>query len=290
MLTRTCAVCCWPHALSRVDAILAALSNDVLEDRDALATFLASAAATYEPTLEAAGRLRAQAGLPITLTLRLEAESLPLALATSVDLVLTNCGRLLLINYRGTAPWDLLNWLVDLDVGEQPVHEGFLRNYLCTSGAVDEAWRAAVAGEAMDPHLPAAAGPLEAVVVTGHSLGGALAQLLGTLGEPRRLPMVKHVVTFGQPMIGDAGFQTRLRTPLLRVVMPWDVVPLLPPFARFQHAGRCLLLAERQTPLAWWRLAVHGLRRLYYGDLAVLDHLPLRYLRRLERSGAKLKP
>ena len=76
------------------------------------------------------------------------------------------------------------------------------------------------------------------VWVTGHSLGGAVAELLMATLELRGFKDVSGV-TFGQPKLTDArGVERLAHLNLLRVVHHRDPVPMLPPvFVEVGHLG-----------------------------------------------------
>jgi hypothetical protein len=97
--------------------------------------------------------------------------------------------------------------------------------------------------------------------ITGHSLGGSMAQLMAAFYQAESeidasVPSVTKVVAFGSPMLGDAGFVSTYesRLGLLERTQRWahvdDPGPRLPP-ARFvgtdnsayRHAGRVHLLS-----------------------------------------------
>ncbi|XYH95027.1 lipase family protein [Sorangium sp. So ce1128] len=103
-------------------------------------------------------------------------------------------------------------------------------------------------------HLPAQPAPgdkdvLEALYITGHSLGGALAVIMAALVEVtfdladiRR--KLRGVYTYGQPMVGDKDFADRFDgvfgKKLFRHVYRQDIVPRLPPITTgsFRHFGQ----------------------------------------------------
>lgn len=82
----------------------------------------------------------------------------------------------------------------------------------------------------------------EHVVVTGHSLGGAINTLFAAKLALER-PDVRsriEVVTFGAPAVGLGGFKrlvADLELPITRIVHANDGVPFTPPFF-YRHVGR----------------------------------------------------
>ena len=136
-----------------------------------------------------------------------------------------------LLVFRGTKiPQD---WLTDLRcdsarfesvfpgvpaIGE--IHAGFGG---CLAGEIGQiaAWMAH-----KDPSKP--------LIITGHSLGGALAAITGAYFEVKSLPAPKLscIYTFGQPRIGLHDFCTSysqiLKGKLVRFVNQQDVVPRVP--------------------------------------------------------------
>ena len=82
---------------------------------------------------------------------------------------------------------------------------------------------------------------LEALYITGHSLGGAMAGLMAVMIRHERKyrkalgRRLRAVYTFGQPMIGDPGFAKAcqedgfLGENVIRYIYDRDIVPRLPP-------------------------------------------------------------
>lgn len=146
-----------------------------------------------------------------------------------------------IVVFRGTEPVNLVSWLTDADVitRELPtnweaggtVHRGFLAN-------LEAVWDGLQAG------LGDARG-LDAVYVTGHSLGGAMAVLAAArLLRTRYKEKLKDVYTYGQPAVGDRDFATwgeqELGARLFRHIYNHDLVPQLPPTTsgKFVHFGK----------------------------------------------------
>jgi hypothetical protein len=171
-------------------------------------------------------------------------------------LVQSACGRVVILCFRGTEPANLINWVGDADVGPEgitlgaeciDVHAGFYRNLRATRFAVIEELTHALAGRSLlDPSI-GVEHPLEALYITGHSLGGAMAVLfaLGVAcnAEHRAIEQrLRAVYTFGQPMVAIEPLPRIAHVvgqTIFRHVLPRDVVPCLPPegWGKFAHVG-----------------------------------------------------
>jgi hypothetical protein len=143
-----------------------------------------------------------------------------------------------LISFRGTS--NIENVLVNLNVSLMPdeklgvlMHEGF-------SAAAMEIFLE------LRPRLDKAV----PVVTTGHSLGGAIAQIVALHLQLDGFH-IQQVVTFGQPKVTNVtGAALFNRLPLTRVVTVKDIVPLVPPLSPLQlknlniywHSGREIIL------------------------------------------------
>ena len=160
------------------------------------------------------------------------------------------CGRIAILCYRGTEPGRLGNWLGDADVGQESsclslsdgaekvrVHAGFHRNVRATQWAILQELTAAIEGRSLANHDAAVEHPLEALYITGHSLGGAMAALFaltvcGNSAHRSIADRLRAVYTFGQPM-AVSGPPTptteRIGTKMFRHIVPRDPVPALPP-------------------------------------------------------------
>jgi hypothetical protein len=201
-----------------------------------------------------------------------------LFLTSTAYLIQSGDGRVAILCYRGTPPTSLITWVTDFQVepvkvqvpapagaGSGEVHGGFYRNVRSTRFKIVELLEHAIAGRSiLDPaenpgDKPPTQG-LEALYVTGHSLGGASAALFaallvtepGSYGgiEPGTYAAIRDrlraVYTYGSPMIGDPHFAKAcdrdrlLGERVIRYVYANDVVPQVPPRAsgRFEHFGR----------------------------------------------------
>ncbi len=206
-------------------------------------------------------------------------------------LVQSRCGRVVIVSYRGTEPGSLGNWLGDADVAPETmtldaetlrVHAGFHRNVRATRLRVIGELRHALEGRSLlDPGTPTAH-PLEALYLTGHSLGGAMAALLalflaGTAEYHAIAERLRAVYTFGQPMTVVEPLPALAGTVgrrLYRHITARDIVPALPPapWGDFVHFGH-----EYRHTAGDWRLAesptlrLAGLREIPRSLLALVS-------------------
>lgn len=148
------------------------------------------------------------------------------------------CRGVRVLAFSGTDPLNLAHWLTDINFVQtaEGIHGGF-------DAALDAAWEEVTAAlRGLEPRLP--------LLVTGHSLGGALAvlaarRLLAELG------LASDVYTFGMPRVGSPEFAADYNGVLgdrtFRLVHGEDVVPTVPPSElTFHHVGR-LLPCPRHT-------------------------------------------
>jgi len=175
--------------------------------------------------------------------------------------ILSKTGRVGIVAFRGTDPASFITWLTDAQVQQRAflgghVHSGFYGNVKAVWEGVAQAVSVARDGQFLDGvsrdnrhKLVKLKSNLKTLYITGHSLGGAMAVLAaarllkGDFGEwPAEV--LRGVYTFGQPMVGDAGFASyvaeRFGDRLYRHVYADDVVPHLPPKSAFDyvHVGQ----------------------------------------------------
>lgn len=188
-------------------------------------------------------------------------------------LVQSHCGRVVILCYRGTEPSNLANWLGDAEIGPESstlslddgarhvrVHAGFYLNVRATFVEVAAELAAAAAGRSLADRDRAVDHPMEALYVTGHSLGGAMALLFaltlsGSTAHRHIATRLHAVYTFGQPMAlaASPGLLPALESRVFRHVIARDPVPALPPagWGRFSHIGQ----EYRYTEGEWRRAA-----------------------------------
>jgi hypothetical protein len=157
------------------------------------------------------------------------------------------CGNVGVLAFRGTDPLNAINFLTDancqmtglLSLGH--VHSGFYRNVRSVWFDIVQHVQAAID----DPNDGTR---LQALYVTGHSLGAAMAALAGAIifGDSAFMgwrKLVQGIYTYGQPMVGDKEFaricSARFGSLLFRHVYDHDLVPHLPPVTtgQFTHFG-----------------------------------------------------
>jgi triacylglycerol lipase len=146
----------------------------------------------------------------------------------------------IIIAFAGTDPLIPGNWITDLDVGLRfrfnervtppALHSGFEKAYRSVAGKVAEA----LAKRSETP-----------VLVTGHSMGAALAVIAADdlLSDKKLHPTA--IYGFGMPRVGDADFANRYNDRLgnttYRLVHGSDIVATVPPSSfGFRHVGRLI--------------------------------------------------
>ena len=158
--------------------------------------------------------------------------------------------RTAFVSFRGTS--DAAEWVADIDAvpddyepisGFGQVHTGFQ--------AVYELVRADIAA-----NLAAAASGCDQILITGHSLGAALA-VLAAPDLARNMPpntIEPRLITFAGPRVGVSDFVAKfdaLIESCYRVVNFLDIVPYLPP-APYVHVGAQISVdSGGQVDIGW---------------------------------------
>jgi hypothetical protein len=186
---------------------------------------------------------------------RVTVQNNALLVVTTAYLIQSASGKSAVLAFRGTDPANLIMLLTDAQVMQRPfcsgrVHSGFYASVEVVWDEIHDALDAARAGFHLDgdgkrKQLKA---PLEALYVTGHSLGGAMAVLAAARlhcddyhdWSPANL--VRGIYTYGQPMVGDTAFVQgceSFRERMHRHVYHRDLVPHLPPRSElaYTHAS-----------------------------------------------------
>ncbi|XP_047314999.1 lipase-like [Impatiens glandulifera] len=140
----------------------------------------------------------------------------------------------IIIAFRGTQGNSIQNWIEDLywkqldlnypGMPDAMVHHGFYASYHNTtvrSGVLNAVKRSKRLYGNVD------------IMVTGHSMGGAMAAFCALDLRVNHEARNVHVVTFGQPRIGNADFASyysELVPNTIRITNEHDIVPHLPPY------------------------------------------------------------
>jgi pimeloyl-ACP methyl ester carboxylesterase len=148
--------------------------------------------------------------------------------------------------FAGTDPLVPANWISDFNVGLNvgfnpglgmtpgPVHRGFDRAFDAVSDQVTQAL---------------AEGGTEPLLLTGHSMGGALAVIAADHCLTEHKLRAVAVYAFGMPRVGDEDFAVRYNDALgattYRLVHGDDIVATVPPSRfGFRHVGRLISCAR----------------------------------------------
>jgi triacylglycerol lipase len=201
-------------------------------------------------------------------------------------------GHFAVLAFRGTEGRELLD--IDLKLRLVPlsgvsgvrVHCGFLEAFSSCKSEIE-----AAVNESVPSNLR--------FYITGHSLGGALAQIASAALNRNNLAAC---YTFGSPRVGTAGFDEQVKCPHYRVINNWDLVPGVP-LTWFRGYDRNngdprLLMPKRSVALRRDRyasflynvaaivLVTLRTRKLLIND----DHMIWNYRKRLEEIAAARAP
>ena len=161
--------------------------------------------------------------------------------ATDTQALVGSTRHAIVVAFRGTEPTKLKDLLTDVELTMVPgplgkVHEGFWEG-------LDGIW------SKLERAIASRHDGKRTLWFTGHSLGGALAQLavarLLQEGRP-----AQGMYTFGAPRCGDTRFASQFnrlaRQTSFRLVNEADVIPnVAPKFLGFEHSGRYCQLDGR---------------------------------------------
>jgi len=190
-----------------------------------------------------------------------------------------------LLSFRGTQPDNYKNLITDLRIDLVAWSE--------SAGLAHDGFASAM--RAIKPQIHAwfesAKPDRSKLILTGHSLGAAMATLAATIWRPEWL------VTIGSPRVGDAAFAaTVTATHKLRFVDCCDAVTEVPPeCGGYRHIGEPTYLTRDasivQNPEPWFVMADRLPARIDYASLYawhvaqnvpvrdLADHAPVNYAR-----------
>ncbi len=162
-------------------------------------------------------------------------------LETDTQALVGSTRQAIVVAFRGTEPSKLKDLLTDVELtmvsgpfGQ--VHEGFWESLEAIWNKLERAIASRQNGQ-------------RAIWFTGHSLGGALAQLaVARLMQQGR--SAQGMYSYGAPRCGNARFATQFnrlaRRSSFRLVNEADIIPdVAPKFLGFEHCGRYCELDDR---------------------------------------------
>jgi len=162
------------------------------------------------------------------------------------------------VAFRGTemnvdADTTVGNWLTNLKLYSQTldghiIHKGF---YDALAGHTARLFKSMEAEDAMANH--------DRLLITGHSLGGALATLFAYFAKHKYPDMEIELITVGAPRVGDTSFATALEdrcSLIYRVAARCDPIPRTPetiwhsltqPAVQMVHAGPQITVGSKNS-------------------------------------------
>ncbi len=155
----------------------------------------------------------------------------------------------IIVAFRGTEPINFTDWKTDLKLRKLPVplansnqkvhvHEGFWQ-------ALDLVWDEIIEG------IRTFHNQGQSIWLTGHSLGGALANLAAFRLSQSSDFSFSGLYSFGQPRVGTSGFvdfsNKSYQNKFFRLVNNNDLVPLVPPlFLGYRDLGQLYYLTANR--------------------------------------------
>jgi hypothetical protein len=259
-----------------VPALLAAHQGDRADRNATVAHVLATAAGYSYSDIGTLTTIMSRVGLEDNACVRVAQTVDAMFIFSTAYLVQSRCGRVVILSYRGTEPATLGNWLADADIGSaslalggEPlgVHAGFHRNVRATLWGVIRELQLALRGRSLADPDKELDHPMQALYVTGHSLGGAMAllfalSLAGNAEQRAIAATLRAVYTFGQPLAVGGPLPEvahAVGRKVFRYVRARDPIPALPPLAwgRFAHFGHEYRFADGE-----WKASVEPVAQL----------------------------
>lgn len=126
--------------------------------------------------------------------------------------------------------------------------------------------------------------PMRPILLTGHSLGGAIATILAA--ELAKDGYEVSLCTFGSPRVGDAEFAETFKSLNIhhtRVVHGDDIVPRFPKIG-YRHVGSCLHINSEGHPIGpignalRWLLYIDKIIKSDLNGKSFTDHKMVSYL------------
>lgn len=212
---------------------------------------------------------------------------------------------ILLIAFRGTEPGNLMDWLTNarFELTSGPIKNSSNKVHRGFQDALDSAW----------PQLEDAISDLwtsnQAIWVTGHSLGAALATLTAArlslgVGVRNRQLNVQGLYTFGQPRTGNRNFamtfDQQFKRRSFRFVNNNDIVTEVPPMGlllRYWHIDQLIYIDADgilRSDLSTFRRILEGIKglRTDFGKIgldALKDHAMNNYVKLVRKYVEDLK-
>jgi hypothetical protein len=196
---------------------------------------------------------------------------------TQAILVRDDAHKRLVLAFRGTEKEVIRDIQADIDaklesmVGGGKSHRGFSKAYWAVGDEIQDTLD--------DPQFCE-----YRLYLTGHSLGGALANIAAKFIDHKG--GISACYTFGAPRVGNKDWVEEIKPPVYRIVNSSDVVPMMPPEGNFLNATTYIF--------AFMPLVGHPMRKFFLRNLIGYFHSgDMRYLTRTKKpdfSDAKLLP